>query len=51
MTVLSEWLRLIDSLPVIPSRPLFEIRGEVSSRGALIATNCWSGVIYSEVTP
>jgi len=36
----------IDSLPIIPARRCFEIRGEVSSHGARIETNQWAGVIY-----
>lgn len=48
-SILDEWIRRIDALPVIPARRCDEIRGEVVSHGARITTNCWSGVICPKI--
>jgi hypothetical protein len=39
----------IDSLPAITVTVDYSLRGEVVTRGDRISTNCWSGVIDTEM--
>jgi hypothetical protein len=39
----------LDSLPAIPVTVDYSLRGEVVTRGDRISTNCWSGVIDTEM--